>query len=50
MHCQTLDADELLNLRWAYDDPNPAARVPLAFPYRVSIQVKHELNSLGCDA
>ena len=24
MHCQTLDSDELLNIRWAYDDRNPA--------------------------
>eukprot|EP00960_Hanusia_phi_P051402 760786-Hanusia_phi.AAC.4 len=26
MHCQTLDLDELLNLRWAYDDPNPKSK------------------------
>eukprot|EP00961_Rhodomonas_salina_P107873 1452565-Rhodomonas_salina.1 len=26
MHCQTLDADELLNIRWAFDDPNPRAQ------------------------
>jgi len=23
MHCRSLEADELLNVRWAYDDPNP---------------------------
>jgi len=23
LHCQSLDLDELLNVRWAYDDPNP---------------------------
>ena len=26
MHCQTLDNDDLLNIRWAYDDPNPRAK------------------------
>eukprot|EP00281_Chroomonas_sp_CCMP1168_P017300 CAMPEP_0206212286 /NCGR_PEP_ID=MMETSP0047_2-20121206/475_1 /ASSEMBLY_ACC=CAM_ASM_000192 /TAXON_ID=195065 /ORGANISM="Chroomonas mesostigmatica_cf, Strain CCMP1168" /LENGTH=290 /DNA_ID=CAMNT_0053634293 /DNA_START=15 /DNA_END=884 /DNA_ORIENTATION=+ len=26
MHCQTLGCDDLLNIRWAYDDPNPKAK------------------------
>lgn len=29
MHCQTLELDELLNVRWAYDDPNPRVRAEI---------------------
>jgi hypothetical protein len=26
MHCQKLDYDEILSIRWAHDDPNPVAK------------------------
>jgi hypothetical protein len=26
MHCQALDGNEILSIRWAHDDPNPVAR------------------------
>ena len=37
MHCQSLGLDELLNVRWAYDDPNPKVRAMIQENYHAQL-------------